>query len=142
MLYLEKPSDFLPDLEAVGCLVVRRGKILLLKKSQNGHYPNKWGFPSGGVDSGETPDEAVFRELEEETGIEADILEFLGKAYLIFSNPRLSFIYYVYRCDLDGSEIEIKLSGEHVGYEFVDPCSVISFDTIADTDRCVELFYE
>lgn len=142
MLYLKKPSNFKPDLEAVGCLVVHKSKILLLKRPENNLYSNCWGFPSGKIEPGETSDEAARRELEEETGIRADILNFLGKAYLIFSDPRLSFIYYVYRHDLNGSEISVELSDEHVGYEFVDPDRIVLFKTVADTDCCVRHFYK
>ena len=35
-------------------------------------------FPSGGVDSGESPHEAIVRELEEETGYVCDAISFLG----------------------------------------------------------------
>ncbi|HRZ95313.1 MAG TPA: NUDIX hydrolase [Candidatus Moranbacteria bacterium] len=140
MLYLEKPPEFEPDLEAVGCLVVCKKKILLLKRPEDDLYPNKWGIPSGKIEADEKPDDAIRRELEEETGIRTDNLDSLGKVYLIF--PRLSFVYYVYRHDLDGRRIKIQLSKEHVKWKFVDPDKIEIFDIIADTDRCIELFYQ
>ena len=35
--------------------------------------PGAWQMPQGGIDEGETPDIAAFRELEEETGVDANL---------------------------------------------------------------------
>lgn len=44
----------------------RRGLLLLGQRSD---YPDSWQFPQGGVDKGETAEDAVRREVLEETGI-------------------------------------------------------------------------
>ena len=38
-----------------------------------------WQMPQGGIDKGETPREAALRELTEETGVSADLVEVIGK---------------------------------------------------------------
>jgi putative (di)nucleoside polyphosphate hydrolase len=38
-----------------------------------------WQMPQGGIDDGEKPREAALRELWEETGVTADLVEFVGK---------------------------------------------------------------
>ncbi len=38
-----------------------------------------WQMPQGGIDEGEKPRDAALRELREETGITADLVEFLAK---------------------------------------------------------------
>ncbi len=40
---------------------------------------NTWQFPQGGIQSNETPDEAMYRELFEETGLLAEHVEIIGK---------------------------------------------------------------
>ncbi len=42
------------------------GRVLLAQRSD---YPESWQFPQGGVDRGESPDEAVRREVLEEVGL-------------------------------------------------------------------------
>ena len=60
-------------------MVVNDGKILMVRR----HEPEvpdahlKWEFPGGKVDFGETPEEAVTRELLEETGVEVKAIRLL-----------------------------------------------------------------
>jgi 8-oxo-dGTP pyrophosphatase MutT (NUDIX family) len=51
--------------------VVRRNGLLLLVQERG--YP-QFSLPGGGLQAGETPDEAVVRELREETGLRATSL--------------------------------------------------------------------
>ncbi|BAN90770.1 NUDIX hydrolase [Aeropyrum camini] len=52
----------------VGCLVLRGGRILLVKRRYSPGR-GKWSIPGGHVRLGETLEEAAVRELEEETGV-------------------------------------------------------------------------
>ena len=40
-----------------------------------------WQFPQGGMNTDETPDEAMYRELEEETGLRPEQVEILGSTH-------------------------------------------------------------
>jgi len=52
-----------------GILQNSRGEILVCERVDT---PNAWQFPQGGIDSGETPEEALRRELEEEISVTSD----------------------------------------------------------------------
>lgn len=59
---------------SAGGIVFKDNKVLLTKHSQNKH----WSFPKGLIDPGQTPQEAAVREVREEGGVEAEILDKVG----------------------------------------------------------------
>jgi len=73
------------------------GRLLLI---QRGHAPNagRWSLPGGRIEPGETPEEAVEREVLEETGLRPPEANFVGRVRI----PGDSVVYDVVDlvCDL------------------------------------------
>ncbi len=65
-----------PSIPAVSLALVDKGRVLLVKR---GRAPakDKFAFPGGRVEAGETLEQAARRELLEETGLSAGALELL-----------------------------------------------------------------
>lgn len=59
----------------VDSIVVRDGRILLIKRSENVSESGKYGFPGGYIDRDETAGQAALRELKEETGYSGKIIK-------------------------------------------------------------------
>ncbi|MEU2789522.1 (deoxy)nucleoside triphosphate pyrophosphohydrolase [Streptomyces sp. NPDC007100] len=59
----------------VGGAVLDRGRLLAARRSAPAALAGRWELPGGKVEPGETPEEALTRELREELGIEAEPLE-------------------------------------------------------------------
>jgi 8-oxo-dGTP diphosphatase len=59
----------------VAALIEKDGKILICQRKRGQAHELKWEFPGGKVEAGESPSEALRRELREELGIEASIGE-------------------------------------------------------------------
>ncbi len=80
----------------------KRGELFLQKRSMNKDVaPGKWDTSVGGhVNSGETLNEAVKREMKEELGITTCELKFLYS--YIHSNPYETELVYTYSCIYDG----------------------------------------
>ncbi|BBE33542.1 NTP pyrophosphohydrolase [Sphingosinicella microcystinivorans] len=53
-------------------LIDRDGRVLLAERPAGKHLAGTWEFPGGKVETGETPEAALIRELREELGIETE----------------------------------------------------------------------
>lgn len=80
-------------------LAVAEGQVLLIRKAR-GPYTGAWDLPGGGLEFGESPEEALHRELMEETG-----LQVLDHSLLDVYQNRL-----IYTC-ADGTEEDLQ----HIG---------------------------
>ena len=59
--------------QVVAALIVRANKILICQRTRHQTMPLRWEFPGGKIEPEERPRAALFRELEEELGIHAQI---------------------------------------------------------------------
>ena len=69
MSQVTSPSEPIMLVSAVA-LVDRAGRVLLAQRPPGRSMAGLWEFPGGKVKSGETPEAALIRELEEELGID------------------------------------------------------------------------
>lgn len=59
---------------AGGCVFNEKGEVLLQRRGDT----NKWGFPGGAIELGETPEMAAIREAKEETGLDVEVGKLIG----------------------------------------------------------------
>lgn len=73
-------------IEAVSCggVVIHRGKILLLYKNYRNRYEG-WVLPKGTVEEGEEYYDTALREVEEESGVRAELIQYIGKSEYTFN---------------------------------------------------------
>ncbi len=93
-------------------LVIRNKKILLVKRDEpevkGAHM--KWEFPGGKVDFGETPEEAIVREIKEETGVNVRVkrlLPYVHTTYWDYPWGVQHTLLFGYECEYL-SEVERK----------------------------------
>ncbi|AKM11780.1 RNA pyrophosphohydrolase [Croceicoccus naphthovorans] len=63
-----------------GLMIVNRASRVFVGKRIDTKEGDWWQMPQGGVDPGEDPDDAAFRELHEETGIARDKVEIIARS--------------------------------------------------------------
>ena len=72
-------ASSLPYRPCVGIMLVNGDGLVFVGKRIDNKEGDWWQMPQGGVDKGENPDDAVLRELNEETGAKAKHVEVIGK---------------------------------------------------------------
>ena len=86
--------------------VIRDGDRVFATQRGYGVNKDKWEFPGGKIEPGETPEQALVREIREELG--ADIVV-LGRIDTIeCDDPRFHLSLQCFWCELIGAGMEIR----------------------------------
>ena len=96
--------DYKNPLPVALAIPVRDKEFLLIKR---GIAPRKgaWGFPSGFIESGETPEQACLRELKEETGLSGQIVKLVGVMHLDDKEIHGDMLVVTYLVKVDDGEL-------------------------------------
>jgi 8-oxo-dGTP diphosphatase len=54
------------QIHVVGAVIVSKGKVLCVQRGPGGSLPGMWEFPGGKIEPGESPQDALKREIHEE----------------------------------------------------------------------------
>lgn len=81
----------------VGGIVIKDSKILLVRHTY-GQFKGKWIIPGGHIEAGENIDDAVLREIKEETSIEARVKNIISIRSILLPDGN-SEIYIVFLLD-------------------------------------------
>lgn len=98
------------------------GQILICERLG---VPGAWQFPQGGIDAGETPEQALVRELWEEIGVQpADVrlVRRCGPYRYVFGNGRMKKGFHgkeqlYFLCDFSGTDAGIDVNTEHPEFQ-------------------------
>ena len=93
----------------VAARAIQNGRILLVKEAR-GNFRNLWGFPKGSVDEGESPEDAVIRELSEETGVNGSIIGLSAVRSTVAKDKPAVFLCY----DVNVSDDELSAQSDEI----------------------------
>ena len=108
-------------LNVAAALIINNDKVLLCQREEDDDFGLMWEFPGGMIEAAETPEEAVKREIKEETGLNIIPQRMIG----IFSDTKdgLTIKVHLFECKIR--------SGEPLAIE----CRNIKFVKIKSTDN-------
>lgn len=104
MLFFSLMTYKSPGLTTDG-VIFKNNEILLIKRN-NDPFKGKWALPGGYVEYGEKVEDAVVREILEETGIKTKISDLLGVYSDPNRDPRGHTITVVYILEIQGGELK------------------------------------
>lgn len=87
----------------VAALITRGPKILVCQRRRDDSYALQWEFPGGKVEPGESPAQALARELQEELGITATIGKEIFRTSHRYRDSRTELVLIFLRADVDPS---------------------------------------
>lgn len=71
------------------------GQIFITRRAADAHMANMWEFPGGKIEAGETAEQAVIRELEEEVGIIAASPQLFDKLEYQFPDRHITLWFWL-----------------------------------------------
>lgn len=107
-------------------LVIKEGKILLVKRNHEPYF-GFWAIPGGFVEWGETCEEAVAREIKEETGFEAEVKNLFAVYSAPGRDPRQT-ITIAYSLEVKGGKMEKSEEATDIGWFPLDKLPPLAFD--------------
>lgn len=111
--------------------------LLILRDNKPGiPYPDMWDIPGGQVENGETPDETIRREMNEELGLK-NLIEI--KLFNIFTSENITDYIYWKRIDLNPNEIDLT-EGQRIEYFSIE--RIKQTKLAFDYNHIIEKFFQ
>ncbi len=110
-------------IDVTAAILVKDGKVLIAKRKPDDKLPHKWEFPGGKVESGESAQECLKREMQEEFGIEVQVAELLGESVYHYQHGSIRLL--AYRAKWQGGDLALK---DHADYAWVQCDQLEGFD--------------
>ena len=115
-------TEFIYRENVAAILRNRRGEILVCERLD---HDGAWQFPQGGIDDGETPEQALVREVREEIGVAAAdfaIVERRGPYRYLYDNGRRKRgfdgkVQFYFLCEFTGRDEAIDVAQEHAEFQ-------------------------
>ena len=108
--------------------VIKDGdKYLVLFRCKNSkNFPEHWDFPGGKMDPGETREEALEREVREETSLSVKSKKIVGIYTMDFGDRVTEFTVHT-TSNVSG---KVKLSFEHTDFKWLTKEEVLELDKV------------
>lgn len=92
------------QIKVVAAIIQNENKILATKRGY-GEFINMWEFPGGKIESGETKDEALIREIKEELNVKINVDKFALDVE--YQYPNFYLFMSCFMCSIKEGSIEL-----------------------------------
>ena len=92
-------------IRVVAAIIIKNEKVFATQRGY-GDFKGGWEFPGGKIDAGETPEEALVREIKEELDTEVEVIELLDTVEYDYPNFHLSMDCFI--CNIKSGDLVLK----------------------------------
>ena len=92
-------------IEVVAAIIVKEKKVFATQRGY-GEFKDGWEFPGGKIEPGESPEEALVREIREELDVDIKVGRLLETVE--YNYPRFHLTMHCFICELLSEEIILK----------------------------------
>lgn len=89
----------------VAAIIIENDKVFATPRGY-GEFKDGWEFPGGKIEPGETPEEAIVREIKEELDTEVEVIELLDTVEYDYPNFHLSMGCFI--CKIKSGDLVLK----------------------------------
>lgn len=89
----------------VAAIIIENGEVFATQRGY-GEFKDGWEFPGGKIEPGETPEEAIVREIKEELDTEVEVIELLDTVEYDYPNFHLSMGCFI--CKIKSGDLVLK----------------------------------
>ena len=113
--------------------IIRKGDKMFATQRGYGDWQDWWEFPGGKMEVGETPEEALKREIREELSAEISVGELL--CTVEYDYPQFHLTMHCYLCTLIGEALHLN---EHEAAQWLTPDELDSVKWLPADVKVVE----
>jgi 8-oxo-dGTP diphosphatase len=136
-------NEFTQRIAMKAVIVNDKGQVLIVREAATygeGTQRGRYHMPGGRIEAGENFEDALRREIKEETSLEV-IIEYpiyVGEWRPVIRGIPHQIIGVFMVCKPIGENV--KLSSEHDDYKWIDPKSRVEYDIMDPEDKVIDTF--
>lgn len=115
-------------INVVAAIIKKDDKVFITERG-HGEFKGKWEFPGGKIELGETPEEAIVREIKEELKSTINVVKYFGEINDLHGDKIFNVKFYI--CELVDGDLELT---EHLASRWVEPKNIL-VDEFMEADK-------
>lgn len=110
-------------LEVTAAIIRRDGKVLICQRPANKNCGLLWEFPGGKIETGETGEQCIIRECQEELNVTLSVERKLTD--IVFEYPDRTVHLHFYICEISAGSLILT---EHNNLAWVDNVEILNYN--------------
>ena len=121
-------------LEVTAAVIRQNGKVLICQRPRSKSCGLLWEFPGGKIEMGETGEQCIVRECQEELGITLNVERKLTD--IIYDAPDYTIHLHLYLCNMIAGTLEKK---EHNAIAWITPDEIAQYEFCPADKKMLQL---